>query len=158
MHPVRKQRLILVVFIALLSSAAIGLVLFAMRENLNLFYPPAKILAGEAPMDRTIRAGGCVVPGSIIRADDSLKIHFAVTDGTATLKASYQGILPDLFAEGEAAVLTGKLNDQQVFEATQVLAKHDETYTPSEVADSVAAEPGQNQSAICRDLFAKQEY
>ena len=158
MHPVRKQRLILVVFIALLSSAAIGLVLFAMRENLNLFYPPAKILAGEAPLDRTIRAGGCVVPGSIVRVDDSLQIHFAVTDGTATLKASYTGILPDLFAEGEAAVLTGKLNDQQVFEATQVLAKHDETYTPSEVADSVAAKPGQNQSAICRDLFANVEY
>ena len=137
MHPVRKQRLYVVLFIAITSSVAISLVIFALGENINMFYPPTKLVAGEAPLDRTIRAGGCVVPGSVERATDSLKVAFTVTDGMASLPVKFEGLLPDLFSEGEAAVLTGKYSHDGVFHATQVLAKHDETYMPPEVADSM---------------------
>lgn len=137
MHPVRKQRLYLVLFIVVFSTAGVGLVLVALSENMNLFYPPSKIVAGEAPVDRTIRAGGCVVPGSVKRDDNSLRVSFDVTDGAAALSVSYEGILPDLFAEGEAAVLTGQLQHSGVFLASEVLAKHDETYMPREVSDTM---------------------
>ncbi len=137
MHPLRKQRLILVLFIVVFASAAVALISFALRENINLFYPPSKIVAGEAPIDKRIRAGGCVMPGSIVRASDSLLVNFRVTDGAAELQVQYTGILPDLFAEGEAAVVNGKLDGDGVFQATEVLAKHDETYTPSEVSSTM---------------------
>ena len=137
MHPVRKQRLITVIFIVVFASVAVGLMSYALRENINLFYPPAKIVAGEAPVDKHIRAGGCVLPGSVERASDSLDVDFLVTDGAAQLQIHYSGILPDLFAEGEAVVVTGRLDGDGVFQAQEVLAKHDETYTPPEVADSV---------------------
>ncbi len=137
MHPVRRQRLILVIFIVTLASVTVGLLSYALRENINLFYTPSKIVSGEAPQDTTIRAGGMVVEGSMARAADSLFVSFLVTDGAANLEVHYTGILPDLFAEGEAAVVTGQLNRQGVFEASQVLAKHDENYTPPEVADAM---------------------
>ncbi len=136
MHPVRKQRLIVVLFIVIGSTLGVSLVFFALKENLNLFYPPSKVLMGEAPEGRTIRAGGCVVPGSIKRDDTSLRVHFDVTDGEATLPVIHEGILPDLFAEGEATVMTGKYIGG-IFEADEVMAKHDETYMPREVADSI---------------------
>lgn len=146
MHPVRRQRLITVIFIVCASSAAVGLVIFALNENMNLFYPPSKI--AEAPIGKTIRAGGCVIPGSISRDSETLRVSFAVTDGASSLNVHYEGILPDLFAEGEAAVLTGELNQAGDFDASEVLAKHDETYMPREVADTMAVE-GQNHSATC---------
>ncbi|WP_075184639.1 cytochrome c maturation protein CcmE [Teredinibacter haidensis] len=151
MHPKRKQRLILVIFIVVLSSATIGLTVFALRENLNLFYPPSVIVRGEAPVDKTIRAGGCVVPGSLKRAQDSLKIDFNITDGMAEMTVQHEGILPDLFAEGEAVVLTGKLNGKGVFMASKVLAKHDENYTPPEVADSMKP-TGDGHTASCKGI------
>lgn len=137
MHPLRKQRLILVVFIVVLASVAVGLMTFALRENINLFYPPSKMASGEAPHGVTIRGGGCVLPGSIERSQTSLDVRFLITDGAAQVPVTYSGILPDLFAEGEAAVVNGQINDEGVFVATQVLAKHDETYTPPEVAEAV---------------------
>ncbi len=137
MHPVRKQRLILVVFIVVFASAAAGLMAYALRENINLFYPPSKLVAGDAPLNTRIRGGGCVMPGSVKRAEDSLAVTFLITDGAANVEVNYSGILPDLFAEGEAAVVNGILNSEGVFMADQVLAKHDETYTPPEVAESV---------------------
>ncbi len=139
MHPIRKQRLIMVLFIVAFASVAIGLMSYALRENINLFYPPSKIVAGEAPIDKRIRAGGCVLPGSVKRATDSLDVEFLVTDGAAELQVHYSGILPDLFSEGEAIVANGRLDGDGVFRATEVLAKHDENYTPPEVAESVQA-------------------
>ncbi len=139
MHPVRKQRLIVVLFIVIGSSLGVSFVFFALKENLNLFYPPSKVMMGAAPEGKTIRAGGCVVPGSIKREDESLRIHFDVTDGEATLPVIFEGILPDLFAEGEATVMTGKYTNG-LFEADEVLAKHDETYMPPEVAESIENE------------------
>ncbi|MYM62087.1 cytochrome c maturation protein CcmE [Pseudomaricurvus sp. HS19] len=137
MHPVRKQRLIIVLFVVVFSSVAVGLVAYALRENINLFYPPAKIVAGEAPVDKRIRAGGCVLPGQVKRAGDSLDVSFVITDGAANVTVNYSGILPDLFAEGEAVVVNGSVDGDGVFQATEVLAKHDETYTPPEVAEAM---------------------
>ena len=135
MHPVRKQRLMIVIFIVVFSSVAVGLMAYALRENINLFYPPSKIVAGEVPHNTRIRAGGCVKPGSIQRASDSLEIHFLITDGTADVKVNFNGILPDLFAEGEAAVINGVVTESGEINASEVLAKHDENYTPPEVAE-----------------------
>ena len=138
MHPVRKQRLILVIVLVSLSSAAVGFVTYAMRNNMNYFYAPSAFAAGEVPVDKRIRAGGCVVPGSVQRASDSLDVRFSITDGDADLVVIFDKILPDLFAEGEAAVVTGRLLDDGTVRADQVLAKHDENYTPPEVAESMA--------------------
>lgn len=150
MHPVRKQRLIIVLFIVVFSSLAIGLMAYALRENINLFYPPSKIAAGEVPQNTRIRAGGCVKPGSVSRASDSLLVSFVITDGGADVLVTYSGILPDLFAEGEAAVVNGMINDAGVFEATEVLAKHDENYVPPEVAEAMK-DKGEHQ-ASCKGM------
>lgn len=140
MHPLRKQRLTIVLFIVAFSTLAVGLLAFALRENINLFYPPSRIAAGEAPLDTRIRAGGCVLPGEVKRATDSLDVSFMITDGAAQVEVQYSGILPDLFAEGEAVVVNGRLNGDGVFMASEVLAKHDETYTPPEVADAIQSD------------------
>ena len=137
MHPVRKQRLYLVLFIALFSSAAIGLVVYALRGNINLFYPPADVVAGLAPVGQPIRVGGMVVEESLQRASDSLAIRFKLTDYQEAVEVVYVGILPDLFAEGQGAVASGVLNEEGVLEATEILAKHDENYMPKEVLDSL---------------------
>jgi len=139
MHPVRRQRLFLVVFIIVAASVAVGLMSFALRENINLFYAPASVASGEAPKGVRIRAGGMVVDGSVKRADDSLFVSFLITDGEADVEVHFTGILPDLFGEGEAAVVMGELNEGGVFMASEVLAKHDENYTPPEVAEAMDA-------------------
>lgn len=150
MHPLRKQRLMIVILIVVFSGIAVGLMVFALNENINLFYPPGKIAAGDVPQNTRIRGGGCVKPGSIKRASDSLQMNFIITDGSAEVPVSYTGILPDLFAEGEAAVVNGMVDEQGVFQATQVLAKHDENYMPPEVAETMK-DTGQHQ-ATCKEL------
>jgi cytochrome c-type biogenesis protein CcmE len=137
MHPVRKQRLYLVLFIVVFSSAAIGLMAYALRGNINLFYPPAEVAAGNAPVGQSMRVGGMVVEGSIKRSDDSLEVAFELTDYQATVAVRYVGILPDLFGEGQGAIAAGELNEQGVFLASEVLAKHDENYMPPEVAEAL---------------------
>lgn len=137
MHPIRRQRLFMVIFIVVVASIAVGLLTVALRDNINLFYPPADIVSGEAPQGVRIRAGGMVVANSVVRAEDSLFTQFQITDGLAQVEVHYTGIFPDLFAENEAAVVTGELNDQGIFIASEVLAKHDENYTPPEVAEAM---------------------
>ena len=134
MHPIRKRRLTIAALVVVLSSAAVGLVAYALRGNINLFYPPAEIASGAAPTDRAIRVGGMVVDGSIKRDQGSLTTRFQVTDYSAVVEVSYTGILPDLFAEGEGVVASGQLQPDGSFVATEVLAKHDENYMPPEVA------------------------
>lgn len=137
MHPLRRQRLWVVLSIVLFSSAAVGLALYALRGNIDLFYPPAAVAAGAAPLDTSIRVGGMVVDGSLRRAADSLQVRFAVTDYQASVEVVYEGILPDLFAEGEGVVASGRLGADGVLRAHQVLAKHDEDYMPPEVAEAL---------------------
>lgn len=147
MHPKRKQRLIIVIAVVLLSSVAIGLVVWALRGNINLFYPPADVVAGLAPTDRTIRVGGMVVEGSVQRGGADLTTTFAVTDYEAEVTVTYTGILPDLFSEGEGVVASGKLGPDGVLVASEVLAKHDENYMPPEVA---AALEGKGPGAVSK--------
>lgn len=137
MHPQRKQRLLIILFILAVAGLAAGLLGYALKENINLFYPPAEIAAGNAPVGKSMRAGGMVKEGSVLRASDSLKTQFVVTDFSADVTVEYEGILPDLFAEGEGVVVSGKLAENGVFYATEVLAKHDETYMPPEVSDAL---------------------
>ncbi len=137
MHPVRKQRLMIVAVIVVGASLATALVTTALKDNLNLFYEPDRIAAGEAPVGRKIRVGGMVVPGSIVRNPETLAVTFVLTDYSADVAVQYQGILPDLFAEDAGAVATGVLNAEGVFMAEQVLAKHDEQYMPPEVAKAL---------------------
>ena len=143
MHPVRKQRLIYVALLVVFSSVAVLLVSFAMKENINLFFAPSEVQADKAPIGQKIRVGGMVVEGSVARANSGLSTRFALTDGKAITWVVYEGILPDLFAEGEAAVANGTLNAGRELMASEVLAKHDEQYVPPEVAETYHPEGGQ---------------
>ena len=137
MHPVRKQRLYIVLFVVLFSSAAVALVSYALRGNINLFFPPADIAQGKAPVGQAIRVGGMVMENSVERSDNSLAVTFVLTDYEANVTVIYEGILPDLFGEGQGAVASGKLNADGVLIASEVLAKHDENYMPPEVAEAL---------------------
>ncbi|MFK7732648.1 MAG: cytochrome c maturation protein CcmE [Pseudomonadales bacterium] len=146
MHPLRKQRLQIILFVLLAVAVAVGLLLYALRENINLFYPPADIAAGKVAIGQQIRAGGMVREGSIERSEENLQVSFVVTDYAADLIVHYEGILPDLFAEGAGVVVAGKLAENGEFQASEVLAKHDENYMPPEVAETLK-KPGYNSEA-----------
>ncbi len=148
MHPIRKKRLTIVLFLVAGLAIAVGLTTYALRQNINLFYDPTEIAAGNAPVDVRIRAGGMVEAGSVVRDTESLKVQFKVTDFTESVPVEYVGILPDLFAEGQGVVAMGRLNNDGVFVADQVLAKHDENYMPPEVAEALEkSSKGQNKAA-----------
>ena len=138
MKPHRRNQLLLVGLLATMSALAVGLALTAFDESMNLFYDPAQIVAGEAPTDRTIRTGGMVLTGSVVRDKASLKVTFGVGDlAGAEYQVEYTGILPDLFREGQGVIATGRLGVDGTLIAEQVLAKHDETYMPPEVAKAL---------------------
>jgi len=132
----RQKRMSFVAVLIAGVAVAIGLALMALNENINHFYGPKAVKAGEAPQDHSFRLGGLVVIGSIKRATDSLKINFDLTDTAETITVQYEGILPDLFREGQGIVATGKMQNE-MFIADQVLAKHDENYMPPEVAETL---------------------
>ena len=136
MKPARKQKLGLIAMGLVGLSVAVGLTLYALSNNINLFYPPAKVVAGEAPEGTTIRVGGMVVDDSVIRDPESLKVSFQVTDYAEKVTIKYEGILPDLFREGQGIVAEGQLQNG-VLMADIVLAKHDEQYMPPEIAESL---------------------
>lgn len=142
MHPIRKKRLIIVLFLLVGVSVAVALTTYALRQNINLFYDPSQIAAGEAPVDVRIRAGGMVEEGSVERDPESLKVEFKVTDFTSSVLVEYIGILPDLFAEGQGVVAMGRMDGNGRFVADQVLAKHDENYMPPEVNDALEKAAG----------------
>ena len=133
----RKRRLLIVLSILAGVGVAVSLTVYALRQNINLFYAPSQIAAGEAPLDRTIRIGGLVLPGSVKRDPNSLRVEFDLTDNLETVKVHFQGILPDLFREGQGIVARGALRGDGIVQAEEVLAKHDENYMPPEVAESL---------------------
>ena len=122
--------------VAVLGGAA-ALVLNAFQSNLVFFFTPSQIVANEAPQGRAFRVGGLVEEKSLARDSDGLTIRFKVTDTAATVPVVYKGILPDLFKEGKGVVAQGKIGPDGVFQASEVLAKHDENYMPPEAADAV---------------------
>lgn len=136
MKGLKKQRRIQI--IALATVALIGstaLVGYAMRDGINFFRSPTQVLEEPPSADETFRIGGLVVEGSIVRGEGT-EVAFEVTDTNATVAVRYNGVLPDLFAEGQGMVALGRM-EGDVFQATEVLAKHDETYMPKEVMDAL---------------------
>ncbi len=140
MKPARKRKLLVVLLLLAILGVVAGLILYALRQNISLFYSPTQIATGQAPLRQSIRAGGVVVPGSVKRGANDLSIRFKITDYKNTIEVAYQGILPDLFREGQGIVAQGQLMDPSHFNAQQVLAKHDENYMPPEVK-SVLGKP-----------------
>ncbi|HTM70195.1 MAG TPA: cytochrome c maturation protein CcmE [Luteimonas sp.] len=138
MHPLRKRRLLLVLALVAAAAVATALVALALQRNVAYLYTPSEVLRGEAGGHARFRLGGMVAAGSFQRASGSMEAHFDVDDGDARLPVVYTGILPDLFREKQAVVATGHMQGK-VFVAEQVLAKHDETYMPKEVADKMGA-------------------
>ncbi len=139
MTPVRRQRLFLVLLIVCGAGVAVSLTVYALRQNINLFFAPAQVVAGEAPADRVIRVGGLVVPGSVKRDPESLQVRFDLTDNSGVISVTFSGILPDLFREGQGIIARGTLLDGNLIRAEEVLARHDETYMPPEVAAALQA-------------------
>lgn len=133
MKPHRRKRLSIIVFIAIGLSIGIGLTLYALRQNLNMFFTPTQVAAGEIPPDREIRIGGMVKEGSVNHASDSLVVSFIATDYASDVPVHYEGILPDLFREGQGIVVEGQVDSAGVLQASRVLAKHDENYMSPEV-------------------------
>ena len=135
----RKKRILMVCAILVGISISVILILTAFEKNLMYFYSPTEIINGDAPKARSFRIGGLVVTDSVIRNSDDLKVSFILTDTINEVKVIYEGILPDLFREGQGIVANGKLQSDNIFIADQVLAKHDENYMPPEVAEALEA-------------------
>jgi cytochrome c-type biogenesis protein CcmE len=127
--------------IILVGLAGLGIATFlvagAFRQNLVFFFSPTQVAAKEAPVDRTFRIGGLVQDGTLKRDADGLTVRFTVTDTAASIPVVYKGILPDLFKEGRGCVAQGKIGSDGVFQADQVLAKHDENYMPPEAGEAI---------------------
>src|ERR671916_2090462 len=134
----RRHKRIAFIFVGL---AALGIAAFlavsAFKNNLVFFFSPTQVAAKEAPVDRTFRIGGLVEEGTIKRETDGLTVRFTVTDTAASIPVVYKSILPDLFKEGRGCVAQGKLGPDGVFQADQVLAKHDENYMPPEAGKAI---------------------
>lgn len=129
-----KQRVLFILIIIGSVMAATSLALYALQQNINLFYSPSQIVAGLAPVDHQIRLGGIVQRESLKHVANSLEVSFRVADQTHNIEVHYTGVLPDLFREGQSVVVEGKVNSQKILMADQVLAKHDERYMPAAVA------------------------
>lgn len=138
MNPARKRKLVILVLSLSVVAAATALVLYALNQNINLFYSPSDVASGQAPLKHSIRVGGMVEKGSFVRAAKGLGVTFKITDYTHSLKISHTGILPDLFREEQGVVVEGQLLDNQNFQAERVLAKHDANYMPPEVKAALA--------------------
>ncbi|MDP1596261.1 MAG: cytochrome c maturation protein CcmE [Methylotenera sp.] len=144
----RHKRAAFIIAGLIALAIAAMLVLKAFRSNLVFFYTPTQVVKGEAPQNTSFRIGGLVEQGSLRRTKNSLDIHFAVTDTINRVEVIYSGILPDLFKEDKGVVAQGKLDNNGLFHADQVLAKHDENYMPPEAAEALkqAAEINQKTS------------
>jgi cytochrome c-type biogenesis protein CcmE len=152
MHPKRKKRLVGVLVILLGVSVAGGITAWSLQQNMLFFVTPGDVAEQDIPTGREFRLGGLVEPGSVRRADDGLTVKFRVTDGEGIMQVAFDGILPDLFREGQGIISRGSLDEAEVFQASEVLAKHDENYMPPEVAEALA-EKGHPLPAKVEDVY-----
>lgn len=136
MKPRHKRFALIAVGVIALAGAA-TLVLTAFEDNMVFFFSPSQVAAREAPQGRTFRIGGMVEEGSLQRGADGTSVKFVVTDTVHTIPVTYRGALPDLFKEGKGVVAQGRLAEDGVFAASEVLAKHDENYMPPEAAHAL---------------------
>jgi cytochrome c-type biogenesis protein CcmE len=137
MNPTRKRRLTIVLSILAAAVVATVLVVLALQNNMNYLLTPSQVERGQASSYKTFRLGGMVKSGSIQRSSDSLKVGFTVVDAGGSMPVEYTGILPDLFRDNQSVIATGHMDGNR-FVATEVLAKHDETYMPKELKDAMA--------------------
>lgn len=137
MNPTRKRRLTIILSILAAAIVASTLVVYALQQNMNYLFTPSQVQNGDATRYKTFRLGGMVKAGSIQRSNDSLKVTFTVVDADGAMPVEYTGILPDLFREDQSVITTGHMAGAR-FVATEVLAKHDETYMPKELKDAMA--------------------
>jgi len=137
MNPTRKRRMIFALVLLAAAGVAGTFIVLALQENLTYLHTPSDVRAGSVPTDARFRLGGVVCEGSVRRTDGSLLVQFAVTDRIRQVPVRYEGILPDMFREGTSIIATGRLEGNE-FAASEVLAKHDETYMPREVAQAMA--------------------
>lgn len=144
MNPRRKSRLSLIIFVVVGIAIALGLVLYALRQNIDLFYTPSEVVNGKnddpttkPEVGQRIRVGGMVVEGTVERDSKSLKVRFDLNDIGPSISVEYEGILPDLFREGQGIVAQGILKSPTLLEASEVLAKHDENYVPPELGEQM---------------------
>lgn len=133
----RQKRLMFILAGLTGLGLAVGLVLFALKSNVSLYFTPTQVMNNEAPQGRSFRIGGLVEPGSVQRQKDGLTVRFMITDTAKSLPVIYKGILPDLFKEGKGVVAQGKMEADGMMHAEEVLAKHDENYMPPEAADAL---------------------
>ena len=133
----RTLRIYYISFILILLSFLFFMFIKTFNDNLLFYRSPSQITNSEFPDNYVFRVGGVVLDGSLIKSKDSMNVKFAITDYEQNLDITYTGILPDLFREGQGVVMRGKLGDDGIFYAEEVLAKHDETYMPPEVLDSL---------------------
>ena len=147
----RHKRIALIIGGLVILGLVVALVLNAFQSNLVFFFSPTQVVAGEAPKGKSFRIGGMVKEGTIKREPDGVTLRFVITDTERDMLVAYKGILPDLFKEGKGAVAQGKLNENGVFIASEVLAKHDENYMPPEAAQAVGdahARAAANKAAV----------
>ena len=153
MNNVRQKKLMWVIAMLVGAVIAVGLILYAIRQQTDYYFDPTAIAAGKAPEEKRIRAGGMVVAGSVKRdPSDQLNVQFEITDYKEVVPVTYRGVLPDLFAENSGIVATGELKDG-VFVASEVLAKHDENYMPPEVAKSLKQEHSERGTDVSGGQF-----
>ncbi len=138
----RQQRMTLIACLLIGLAAATGLMLKAFEQNLLHFYTPSQLKAGMVTPEQRFRLGGMVEQGSVQYAKDSMQVGFVLADCEASLQVTYEGLLPDLFREGQGIVAHGQLTAEGVFVADEVLAKHDENYMPPELAESLQDKAG----------------
>jgi cytochrome c-type biogenesis protein CcmE len=138
----RRRRLVLVLGIVAGVGVAGALALTAMRDNVMFFFAPADVAAGKAPLAERFRLGGMVKPGSVVRQNGTLTVNFVVTDFKNDVPLRYTGVLPDLFRENQGVVAHGRLGNDGLFVADEILAKHDENYMPPEVAAAIKDQHG----------------
>ncbi|MEM8579480.1 MAG: cytochrome c maturation protein CcmE [Pseudomonadota bacterium] len=139
MKSLKKQRRIQIIVLAFAAlTACVGLMWYATQDAFQFFRAPSEVVEAPPPPSETFRIGGLVAEGSLVRGQ-GLEVRFDVTDGGASVPVIYAGVLPDLFEENQGMVGTGKLVDG-VFQASEILARHDETYMPAEVVDALKAQ------------------
>lgn len=157
MNPRRKQRLTWVAILVIGVSIATGLMLYALSQNIDLFYTPSELVEGKGEdkqkpeVGQRLRIGGMVVEGSVERNPKTLEVSFKITDTGPEVTVLYQGILPDLFREGQGIVAQGELIEPTVLQASEVLAKHDEEYMPPELAEQMKGIKHVNPNKVEKD-------
>jgi len=137
MNAVQKQRFYFIVWLVIIMTAVVALTLYALKQNINLFYTPTQIATGTVTSEQSFRLGGQVKKGTLQRSVNSLQISFVVSDALHSVQVEYAGVLPDLFREGQSVVIEGSFDQRRIMHATRVLAKHDERYKPLSTAKQI---------------------